>query len=85
MPNFKDDNCYIPTQIISDYILKFGYDGIMHPSSLDLKGKNYLIFEHKNIEFDDNPDMATFSVLSFDIFMVVGQEVKYQLLLSSKM
>ena len=44
-PNNGDLIEYLPTQIISQYLKKLGYDGLKYNSSLYGKGRNYVIFK----------------------------------------
>ena len=51
--DIKDNNGgYLPTQLITEFIRKheFGFDGIRYNSSLDLGGKNLVIFNYKKCE-----------------------------------
>lgn len=48
---------YIPSQIISEYIKNWGYEGIRYQSSLHRDGNNYVIFKYDNCEATSSRDM----------------------------
>lgn len=80
MPNYGDDDYYKPTQEISDYICKLGYDGIIFSSSLSNTGKNILIFENRNIEYSERKRKATFKILNSKIYNITEQKINSQLI-----
>lgn len=79
MPNFGDENPYIATQAVSDYIFKLGFDGIIYPSALNSGGKNYLIFDTKNIEAQEDEDNATYQILNSKIYSVNDTKIDFTL------
>ncbi len=71
LPNFNDSEYYKPTQKISSYIKKLGFDGIIYPSALKENGKNLLIYEFDN----PNLDNEYFEIISTDVY-TASNEIK---------
>lgn len=69
IPNYNDNDLYKPTQMISSYIRKLGFDGIIYPSSLNEYGKNILIFEFASPEVDND----YFEIISTDVYQAKNE------------
>jgi len=64
-PNHNNNEMYIPTQYLTEYIKSLGFDGIRYNSSLHRNGKNIVIFD---------PDLC--EPISSDIYKIENIEVK---------
>ena len=65
IPNYNESYKYIPTQYITEKIKKLGFDGIRFNSSLNVGGKNLVLFNVDDCE-----------VISTSLVEVSGMEIK---------
>lgn len=74
-PNHGDENYYKPTQVVSNYIKALGFDGIRYPSSLKKDGKNIIIFDDFDIQYEENPTNATLQITGSKVYQINGTQI----------
>lgn len=80
-PCFNDTDFYEPTQFLSNYIKDAGFDGIIYSSSLNKNGRNIIIFDTQNIEYDMDKINATYHILSSKLYNITNISIEKQQML----